>query len=245
MRRLWFLSSVLLVALLAACGSSQDAIDLAVCQTQQAVPTGTPAVVTVLETVVVETTREIEVTREVEIEVEVTREVTRVVEVERIITATPAPTLTPTNTPTPEPTSTVAPRTTWQPAPTVPPGATSRSTLLAAMMTARADIGGFGFMIDQAGDPASIECEEVVDAYNLAMEAPVFSYVPNDLEPAYSSYRAAVEIFQSGAADFAGLCQDLIDGKRDKPISLFIWTRARTAVNDALDVLNPAISSLE
>ena len=100
-------------------------------------------------------------------------------------------------------------------------------------------------MIDQADDPASIECQEVVDSYNTAMEAPVFSYVPGDLEPAYSSYRAAVEIFENGAADFAGLCQDLIDGKRDKSISTFVWTRARTAVNDALDVLNPAISSLE
>ena len=238
MTRFWLFTSVLLVALLAGCGSSQDAVDLAVCQTQIAVPTNTLAVVTVVETVTVETTREISVTRKVEIEVEVTREVTRLVEVERIVTATSTPTLEPTSTPTPT-------NTPSQPPPTVPPATTSRTTLLAAMRTTREDIGTCGYLIDEALDRGYIHCQEVVDTYNRVMDAPVFSNLPSDLQPAHSSYRVAIDIVRNEGFDLAGLCQDLVDGKRDQPISSFVWSRARAAVNDALDVLEPAIISLE
>jgi len=238
MTRFWLFIFALLVALLAGCGSSQDAIDLAVCQTQIAAPTSTTAIVTVVETVPVETTREIPVTRIVETEVEVTREVTRLVEVERIVTATPTPTLEATSTPTP--TSTPS-----QPPPVVQPATTSKASLLTAMRTTREDIGTYGYLIDEALDRGYIQCDEVVDTYNRVVNAPVFSNLPSDLQPAHGSYRAAIDIIRNEGVDLAGLCQDLINGTRDQPISSFIWTRARTAVNDALDVLEPAIRSLE
>lgn len=236
MMRYRFVFLALLLVLVTGCGASQDAVDLAVCQTRMADPTSTPAVVTVIETVAVEATREVPVTRIVE--VEVTREVTRLLEVERIVTATPTETSAPTSTSTPT-------NTPVRPAPTAPPVGTSKSTLLAAMRSTREDIGTYGYLIDQALNSGYIYCREVVDTYARVVNAPVFTSLPADLQPAYGSYRTAVDIVRTDGLDLSALCQDLIDGKRDQPISSFIWTRARTSVNDALDILEPAIRSLE
>lgn len=236
--RFWFFSCVLLAVLFTGCGASQDAVDLSVCRTRVAVPTSTPAVVTIVETVTVETIREIPVTIEVEKVVEVTREVTRLVEVERIVTATP--------TNTPEPTSTPLPTNTPQaPPPVVQSSGTSKASLLTAMNTAREDIGSYGYIIDQAMNYGYIDCWDVVDTYNRVASAPEFGSLSADLQQAYNSYRAAIGIIRDDGYDLVGLCQDLMSGKRDQPISKFVWSRARTSVNDALNVLEPAIRSLE
>jgi len=117
--------------------------------------------------------------------------------------------------------------------------------LLTAMRTARDDIGTYGYLVDEALNNGYILCREVVDTYNRVADAPVFSSLSSDLQPACDNYRTAVDIVRNDGYDLAGLCQDLMDGKRDQPISKFVWARARTSVNDALVVLEPAISSIE
>jgi len=208
--------------------------------------------VTVEVTTEVEATRKVEVTREIEItqEVEVTREVevevTREVEVEvtrlveQVVTATPTPTLeataTPaaTNTPTPRPI-----------VPTATPDVTS--VLLDAMRATRSNIESFGGLIDTALGVGVISCQEVVNLYDATIAAPTFdvSGSPDPVRNAYSGFRASVDTFAAGAFDMAQNCREFLADPKGGTIPRQQWALARLRVNEALDILIPAITSME
>jgi hypothetical protein len=213
-----------------------------------------PTPETVIETVVhtrevpvtrvVQVTNQIEVTRLVEVtrEVEVTRllEVTRLVEmtVERVVTATPEP------TPTPLPPTEVPP--TPIPVPTVP--SVPVAALLDSMQTAREDMRNFAGLIDVALREGYISCQQVVDLYAKIVNAPTYDVSAGSpvVQNAYGAYRAAIDIFATGARDMNQNCSDfLASGGSGTGIPFQQWGMARDQVDEALKILDPAIESLQ
>ena len=238
----WFL---LLFLLLVACDNT-GAIETAVEETLTA---QTPVIETIEETVVVEmpVTVEVPVTQEVIQEVEVTREVIVEVEVtrivEQIVTATPEPatattTLSPTNTPAPQ----VA---TSQP--TSPPVASVTEQLLTAMVTARDRMLSFGGMIDRAIGQGFIDCQEVVNVYDAVAAAPTFDVAGTSqtTQFGYGAYRQAIELFTNDTWDMTQNCRDFLANPGGGGIPFQQWGAARQAVNQAADILSPAINSME
>jgi len=244
MKKWWFL---LLSMLLVACANS-GAIETAV---EQTVATQTPVVETIEETVVVEmpVTVEVLVTQEVIQELEVTREVMVEVEVtrivEQIVTATPAPTEPPTATPTTAPTYTPASQV--APQPTAPPVASVAEQLLTAMQTARDQMLSFGGMIDQAIGQGFIDCQEVVNVYDAIAAAPTFNVAGTSqtTQFGYGAYRQAIDVFANGTWDMTQNCRDFLVNPSGGSIPFQQWGAARQAVNNATDILSPAISSME
>jgi hypothetical protein len=207
--------------------------------------------VTVRETVEVPVTvqvvEEVEVTRQVEVEVtrqvEVTRaiEVTREMEVTRIVerevTAVPTDTPVPTETPVP-PQATAVPAT-----PTVDVSA----TLLQTMIATRLNMQDFGGLIDKALRDGVINCQTVVDTYDAIAGAQTYDVGGGSdvTQNAYNGYRAAVDIFATGARDMAQNCRDFLANPASGSIPFQQWGLARQSVNEAIDALHAAIQVLE
>ena len=182
----------------------------------------------------IEVTRLIEVQVEVPVEVPVTTEVevTRLVEVEKIVTATPEPTTEPTATVT-----TTAGQT-----------STTGSSLLQAMNNVQGNLVAYGGFVDAAVRGDAIPCGETVEAYDRVATAPEFNIAGSNatMQNAYNNYRAAVAVFASSARDMTQNCRDLIAGGSERSsIPFQQWGAARQGVNDAQDLLNPAIQSLQ
>ncbi|MBK7894828.1 MAG: hypothetical protein WAS33_22710 [Candidatus Promineifilaceae bacterium] len=217
---------------------------------------GEPVEVTRIVENDVEVTRVVEVTREVVQEVEVTREVelpvevitevevevTRIVEVEVEVTAVP------TQTPTPLPTNTPAPATSSQDTSAPPPAAEPNleETLLNTMVQTRSNMQNFGGMIDTALNSGGISCEAVVETYDNVVLAPTFdvSGASPAVQGAYGSYRAAIDVFGTGARDMAENCRTAITNNSGTSIGFQQWGLARQQVNNAIDIIHPAIQSL-
>jgi hypothetical protein len=224
-----------------------------------------PETVTVVETVMSEVTVEVEVTREVvveqevevtrevvvEQEVEVTREVvveqevevTRVVEVEVMVTATeePTPEATATATPAPVPTSPPAPA-----APPAPPAPSADARLLDSMLNVRSNLQSFGGMIDRAINEGFVSCEDIVDTYDAVVLAPTYDVSSASVvtQGAYPAYRLAIQTFADGAWDMTQNCRDFLANPSYGEIGFQQWGSARANVNNALDVLHPAIQAM-
>lgn len=204
-------------------------------------PETVPVTRVVTEQVEVEVTRVMEVTRVVEVEVtrevEVMQEVTRVVE--SVVTATPEPTeaATATSMPTEVPTSPAASA----------PAATGQSQLLSTMNALRRDIEQFGGMIDGAVNSGVISCQDVVDLYDKIAAYPTLNVTGSGdvVQNAHSSYRQAVSIFTNGAQGMTQNCRDFLVNPTPGTIPFQQWGAARQQVNTALEILNPAIRSLE
>lgn len=264
----------ILSVFLFACSDSQDAISTAVQQTvdtqdaigtavQQTVDAHTPVVQTVERTVVetapvtVEVVTEVEITREVEVtrEIRVTRQVKITQIIERVITATPMPmpevtdTPVPADTPEPTPTSTLEPTNTprpWTAPPTAPPPDIT-ATLLQTLRDTRDKLQRFGGLIDSALRSGSISCQDVVDLYDGIAGAPTYDVRESGaiVQNAYNNYRSSVQIFTTGARDMTQNCRDFLADPSGGSIPFQQWGLARQEVNKALDVLHPAIQSLE
>ena len=218
-----------------------------------------PETETIMVTVMSEVTVEVEVTREVmvesevevtrevmvESEVEVTREVlvetevevTRVVEVEVVVTPTLAPTLEATAT------ATVAP----QPAaPTAPPPPSADALLLDSMLNVRSNLQSFGGMIDRAINEGFVSCQDIVDTYDAVVLAPTYDVSSASVvtQGAYPAYRLAIQTFADGARDMTQNCRDFLANPTYGEIGFQQWGAARANVNNALDVLHPAIQAM-
>ncbi len=189
------------------------------------------------EVEVVETV-EVEVTRLVEVEVETEVEVTRIIEVEVQVTAVP------TETPLPPPTNTPAPQAAQA---TAAPAISLQDELLASMLQTRINIDAYGGMIDYALREGAISCEDIVNTYDAILFAPTYDVNnANDLvKNAYPAYRAAIDVFTTGAFDMTENCRNfLADPGSAGGIASQQWALARQEVGSAVQVIQPAILSL-
>jgi len=156
-------------------------------------------------------------------------------------TDTPLPTDTPTATPVP-PTATPVPPT---PTPTATPAPRTGTVLLGAMRVARKQMEEYGGWIDRH---EHIDPQEIIDLYDAVAAAPVFDVSGNDeiVRWAHDCYRRAIDVFLTGAGDFArGARLFLAGDKENTGIPFQQIGAARKAVSDALAVLIPAIDRLE
>lgn len=199
----------------------------------------------------------VEVPQTVEVTREVTRQVTRVVqqvvtqevEVTRIVTSEPTDTPIPTDTP--PPTDTPTPTLVASPSP-MPP-ATSRpapdvnASLLEAMRMTRTRLEEFGGLIDEAVGTGVLRCEPTVEVYDVIVAAPTFDVAGSSetVQWAYGRYREAVGTFSNQSDGLAEQCRNWLEGGAKDTIQSAGWTRARASVNDALQLLIPAIEELE
>ena len=239
---------LLLTVLLVAC-ANPEAIETAV---QQTVAAQAPVVEQVEATVIVEmpVTVEVLITEEVVQEVEVTREVMVEVEVtrvvEQVVTATPEPTEPATATPTLEPTNTPVPQVA-NPQPTTASAGSVADQVAATMRLTRDRMLSFGGMIDTAIGSGFIDCNEVVNTYDAVANAPTFDVSGENqlIQGGYGAYRQAVEVFASGAWDMAQNCRDFLANPSGGGIPFQQWGAARQNVNNATDILSPALDAVE
>ncbi|MCB8944583.1 MAG: hypothetical protein H6658_12605 [Ardenticatenaceae bacterium] len=243
---------LLLFLLLVAC-ANPEAIETAV---QQTLAAQTPVVEQVEATVIMEVPvtvevvvteaviQEVEVTREVVVEVEVAVEVTRIVE--QVVTATPEPTEPPTAVPTAVPTNTPAPQTA-NPQPTTPPVSSIEEQVVTAMRLTHDRMLSFGGMIDTALGMGFIDCNEVVNTYDAIVLAPTFdvSGTSQLIQYGYGAYREAIQVFSVGAWDMTQNCRDFLANPGGGGIPSQQWGAARQNVNNATDILSPALDAVE
>ena len=64
------------------------------------------------------------------------------------------------------------------------------------------------------------------------------------MQNAYAAYRAAIDVFASGARDMAENCRTAITENSGTSIGFQQWGPARQEVNSAVDIIHPAIQSL-
>ncbi len=235
---------ILASLLLVGCTSTAEFIELAVAGTVNARP---PVVQTVPSTVIAEVPVTVVVTQMVVQTVEVPVEVTRVVQ--EIVTATHSPTSPPTAIPTatdtPQPTATPRPKNTPVPQNTPQPPAPAVD-LLQLLVSTRQKLQGFGGMIDSALRDGVISCREVVDSYDALVKSPTYetgSWSTTE-KNAYNAYRNSIDVFANGARDMNQNCADFLASPNPGTIPFQQWGLARQRVNEALDILHPAIQAL-
>lgn len=130
------------------------------------------------------------------------------------------------------------------PPPPPPPTTDQTAQLLDSMKSVQSDLQRMGGMIDNAVRTGSVNCRDVVSTYDRIAGAPTYSGLSGEAVSAYSSYRSAITTFTNGARDMRQNCADFLAGGSGS-IPFSQWGRARQAVNQALDTLNPAIDRLE
>jgi hypothetical protein len=115
------------------------------------------------------------------------------------------------------------------------------------MKATRQDMQNMGGMIDNAVNTGYINCQDVVHTYDRVVGAPSFdvSGADADVVNAHNAYRQSITIFSNGVRDLAENCRSFISGGGGGSIPFSQWGPARQSVNQALDVLNPAIENLE
>lgn len=129
--------------------------------------------------------------------------------------------------------------------PPPPPPVSQRAQLLGSMRSAKTDMERIGGLIDGAIASGSVDCTDIVNTYDRVSGAPVYNGLSGAELNAHNQYRSAVSIFTTGARDMYQNCKDFITNGGGGSIPFQQWGRARQSVNDALDILNPAIASLE
>ena len=231
--RIVFAASIALL-LLAACGTA----------TPPAAPPPVEVPVTVEVTRIVEVQAEVTVEVPVEVPVEVTRivevqaevtvevpvEVTRLVEV----TATPEP------TPTPEPTAVPAPTTTAANGNTNQTAGFSDANLLDSMNTLRSNLLELGGMLDSR----MVYCDVWLEKFDRIAGLPTYDTTnANDTSKwAYGQYRAAIDTFKAAANDMTQNARN--NCQRGGSIPYQQGGMARQGINQATDILQPAIKAL-
>jgi len=185
-------------------------------------PTQTPVIV--IEVQEVPVTQIVEVTRQVE--------VTRIVE--RVITATPEPTPLPTVTPTPEPTR-------------VPVAPSVKTQLLNSLTSLREEIVAITYDIGTVACTRSYD-NSILNHYESIVAYPTYDVASASpaVQSAYGSYREAVGIITTSNRDLYQQCLDwLAKGEPQEYIASLTWMTARHGVDQALELIVPAIKLLE
>lgn len=133
---------------------------------------------------------------------------------------------------------------TTAPNPTSPP-ANVTAQLLGSMRSVRSDLQSMGGMIDNAVNTGSVDCLDVITTYDRIAGAPFYNGLSGQNLSAHNSYRASIDTFTNGSRDMYQNCVDFINNGGGGSIPFQQWGTARQSVNQALDILNPAIASLE
>lgn len=133
---------------------------------------------------------------------------------------------------------------TTAPNPTSPP-ANVTAQLLGSMRGVRTDLQSMGGMIDNAVNTGSVDCLDVIATYDRIVGAPFYNNLSGQDLNAHNSYRASIDTFNNGSRDMYQNCVDFVNSGGGGSIPFQQWGTARQSVNQALDILNPAIANLE
>ena len=116
------------------------------------------------------------------------------------------------------------------------------------MRDARSQIEGFGGSIDAAVGGGDLDCQLLVDLYDAAVDTLTLDVAGSSeaAQYAYNSYQQAVDIFSYGAHDLAENCRGwLADPDVEIIVTQQQWGFARQQINEALEILIPALEYLE
>lgn len=160
----------------------------------------------------------------------------------RAIQSQPTVTRPPTAQPSATPRPTSASQPTSPPAPPPPPQTDVRTELLASMKQVQADMQSLGGQIDQALTVGYIDCSKFVSKYDRIANAPTYDVSGEDAETraANDSYRRSITTLVNGVREMAENCRT-----PGGSIPRSQWGPARQTVNQALDILNPAVERFE
>jgi hypothetical protein len=142
------------------------------------------------------------------------------------VTDTPAPTATPTKKPTARPGS---------------GGGTTQASFLQTVTAVKGQLENFGGQIDIAVHSGSLDCTQTVNSYEFVASHATIANVPASLAGAYQLYTQGLGIFLPKAADLYTNCKNFLANPSGGGIPAQQWTVARTAVNDADQLLRQAI----
>jgi len=116
---------------------------------------------------------------------------------------------------------------------------------LEAMHCTGKEIQRLGGEMDIASNTGYIKCSRTVEAYDAIVNAPTFDYPTNP--DTYALYRHAIEIVKTGSYDVASSCRVFLEEPENSKdvIPFQMWSVGRVSVNDALEILDPAIDQME
>jgi hypothetical protein len=230
MKNRWFVPILLLLAAVMACGPSQNNIlptqSSGVTLTARAQPTPTAAVPSptrrplIRSTAVPTDTPQPTDTAAAQIDASATPTLLSL----KLPTSTrsPTPTPTPTRTPTRRP---------------VPAGPTFLETVVAV----KQQVENFGGQIDIAVNSGQLDCQQTVNSYEYVAARATLKNVPASLAGAYGLYTQGVSLFLTKGADLYQNCKNFLANPSGGSVPALQWTVARTAVNDAGQLLRQAI----
>ena len=226
MKQHGFISLIMLLAAILACGPTQSLVQTAVPKTPTGEPTSRPRATFNLAA---PTDTELAASAD---------------------TPTDVPSNTPQPSHTPRPARTATPRVPASPSPaasatrTAKPtrAATAAPSFLTTVVAVKKQVENFGGQIDIAVGSGTLDCQQTVDSYNYVAARATLKNVPDSLAGAYSLYTQGVSLFLSKSADLYTNCNNfLADPNASGSVPALQWTVARTAVNDAGDLLRQAI----
>ena len=234
MKQPGFISLLLLLAALIACGPTQILIQTAVPKTPTRQPTSRPRATLNLAA---PTATELPANTELPVD-----------------SPTDVPSDTPPPSRTPRPARSATPRVPASPTdspapaasktPTAKPtrAATAAPSFLDTAFAVKKQVEVFGGQIDIAVGSGTIDCQQTVDSYDYVAARATLKNVPNSLAGAYSLYTQGVALFLGKSADLYTNCKNyLADPTASGSVPALQWTVARTAVNDAGQLLRQAI----
>ena len=245
MTQRWFVPILLLLLALLACGPSgpsQNAIQTAIAQTQVIQATATSGAAQTMTAGAPTPTR----SRSANLP----PTPTPTPAVTEVPSRTPAPTHTPAPAHTAEPGATFTPLALASPSPTKTATSKPKTTaavkppldFLGTVANVKKQVENFGGQIDIAVNSGSIDCQQIVDSYEFVAARSTLNNVPASLAGAYGLYSQGVSLFLTKAADLYQNCKNfLADPNGGGGVPAQQWTVARTAVNDAGDLLRQAI----
>lgn len=247
-QKISYVSLLVLLLILSACGTSSEEIAQIVDQTVEARPPIVEVTEKTIEvTRIVEVPVEMEVTRLVEVEatVEVVVEVTRVVEVE--ITSTPEPTQTPTATaiatatPVPQPTA-VQEQNNNQGSSGTSSGDIN-ADVLAHLEYVKSRLDDYR---SNLGGPINCQVEiGIVDELTAIRQFNLSAATP-ETQNAYNNYVSGITVFQQGVTDLDTHCRDFLaeNSHSSNQVTGDKYGFALNGVEDAITILRSAIQSL-
>jgi hypothetical protein len=144
------------------------------------------------------------------------------------------PTRAPSPTPTPTPTPTRTRTPTRRPVPAGP-------TFLETVVAVRQQVENFGGQIDIAVNSGQLDCQQTVNSYEYVAARASLNNVPTSLAGAYGLYTQGVSIFLTKSADLYQNCKTFLANPSGGSVPALQWTVARTAVNDADQLLRQAV----
>jgi hypothetical protein len=159
-------------------------------------------------------------------------------------TVAPADTASAADTSAPDlstPVPTASPTPTKKPTARPGSGGVTAASFLDTVTSVKKQVENFGGQIDIAVHSGTIDCQQTVNSYEFVAARATINGVPASLAGAYGLYTQALGIFIPKAADLYTNCKNYLANPNGGTIPVLTWTVARTAVNDAGQLLRQAI----